>query len=256
MTIMEPRVAERRKSVSEDRARKRLKWILTVIILIAVVVGALWLLRSPVLSIRTVDISGSQQSDPVEAVQALGMGIGTPTIDVHGDAIALAILRDPWVEDVTVRVVWPGSIVIDIAERTPVAPVLAGDQWVLVGQDGGVIAPVGEPTTGDAQIAIDQGSMASGSMITDPAVLGALEFIASLSAARRTGLVLQMEGVGLFATTGSHRVRLGRPVDMALKASVLDGLLETEIPASSTINLIAPLRPAVANSQPEVEPEQ
>jgi cell division protein FtsQ len=253
---MEPRVAERRKSVSEDRARKRLRWILAVILVIAVMLGAIWLIRSPVLSIRQVDISGSQESDPAGAVRALGMGIGTPTIDVHGDAITRAVLEDPWVESVVVSVAWPGSVVIEITERTPIAPVLAGDQWVLVGSDGGAIMAVVDPSSFDAIVSIDQGSITPGTVVSDAAVLGALQFIDSLPQERRTGLTLQMEGVGLVAVTGDHRVRLGRPVDMTLKASVLDRLLDTGPPTGSTINLIAPLRPAVSNPQSEVEPEE
>jgi cell division protein FtsQ len=256
MTLMEPRVAERRKSVSEDRARKRLKWILLVILLIAVALGSLWLVRSPVLSIRQVDVTGSQQSDPAGVVQTLGMGIGTPTIDVRGDTIAAAILKDPWVEAVTVDVVWPGSVVVSVSERTPIAPVRAGDGWVLVAQDGGVIMAVADPSPDDAVVAIDQGVLVPGGVITDPAVLGALQFIASLSVARRFGLTLQAEGTGLVAETGSHRIRLGRPVDMRLKASVLDSLLDTDIPEGATISLVAPLRPAVANPQSEVEAEE
>lgn len=256
MTVMEPRVAERRKSVSEDRARKRLRWILSVIMLIAMVLGGLWLIRSPVLSIRQVEITGSEQSNAAGAVRALGMGIGTPTVDVRGDAIAEAILQDPWVQEVTVDVAWPGSVLIEVAERTPVAPVLAGAQWVLVGQDGGVIMVVGDPSTEDALVAIDQGPISPGSVITDPAALGALRFIESLSVDHRTGLKLQMEGPGLLATIGEYQVRLGRPVDMVLKASVLEGLLDTDMPPGARINLIAPLRPAVSNPQPEVEPEE
>ncbi len=256
MTVMEPRVAERRKSVSEDRARRRLRWILAVIFVIAVVLAALWLVRSPLLSIRQVDISGSQHSDPAGAVRALGMGVGTPTIEVHGDVIAAAILEDPWVESVVVNVAWPGAVAIEISERTPIAPVLAGDQWVLVGRNGGVIVAVGDPSGDDAIVSIDQGPITPGTVVTDGAVLGALQFIDSLPAERRTGLTLQMEGEGLVADMGGHRVRLGRPVEMVLKASVLDRLLDTGISAGSTINLIAPLRPAVANPQPEVEAEE
>ena len=39
MTTMEPRLAERRRGVSEDRARGRLKWILVTILLLAGIVG-------------------------------------------------------------------------------------------------------------------------------------------------------------------------------------------------------------------------
>lgn len=255
MTIMEPRVAERRKSVSEDRARKRLKWILLVIVAVGIVIGTIWLIRSPVLSIRQVEISGADRSDPMTAVDGLAMSIGTPTIDADAAAITDAIVVDPWVESVVVDIRWPGSILIEVIERTPVAPVLAGDRWVLVGRDGGVIMAIDDPTVHSVLVAIDLGEVALGDMITDPSVAGALEFIAHLSADQRRRTVVASERGGLVADVGGHKVRLGRPVDMAQKASVLDALLDAGIQDGAAIDLIAPLRPAVTNPQPQVEPE-
>lgn len=256
MTVMDPRLAERRKSVSEDRARKRLRWILTVIALIALVIGTLWLIRSPILSIREIDVAGAEASDPRGAVRSLGMDIGTPTIDVSTDAITSAILEDPWVQSAAVHITWPGSISIGVTERTPVAPVLAGEQWVLVGNDGGVIMAVGNPSGDNALVAIDQGPIAPGFQITDALVLGALEFIEFLPIERHSGVRVQTVGEGLTADVQGHRIRLGRPVDMAQKASVLDALLASGVPEGATIDLVAPLRPGVANPQPEVELEE
>ena len=105
-------------------------------------------------------------------------------------------------------------------------------------------------------MAIDQGSLVPGDAIVDPATIGALEFVHHLSMERRPGTLIRSEGVGLIAEVEGHRIRLGRPVNMAEKASVLDALLDTGIPDGATINLIAPLRPAVANLQAEVEPEE
>jgi hypothetical protein len=256
MTVMEPRVAERRRSVSEDRARKRLRWILSVIALIAIAIGALWLVRSPILSIRRVDVVGAERSDPLSALVAVGVGVGTPTIDVDGDAIAAAVLQDPWVQTVAVEVAWPGAVAIAVTERAPIAPVLAGEQWVLVGRDGGVIAVVGNPTGEEALVAIDQGPIDAGALITDPMVLGALSFVDHLPATRRAGVRVQRDGEGLVADVQGHTIRLGRPVDMAQKASVLDALLDTDLPEGAHIDLIAPLRPGVTNPEPEVEPEE
>lgn len=256
MTVMEPRVAERRKSVSEDRARKRLKWILAVIVVVGLVLSAMWLIRSPVLSIRQVEISGTAHSDPRAVVSRIAMDVGTPTIDVSASAITAAILEDPWVRTVDVTVVWPGTVVIDVVERVPVAPILAGQEWVLLGRDGGAIAVVADPEAHDALIAIDQGAFAVGDVIDDAAAVGALEFIDHLSAERRVGARIRVEGDGLIAEVGGHEVELGRPVDMAKKASVLDALLDAGIDTGVRINLIAPLRPAVANPQPQVEPEE
>ena len=130
MTMMDSRVAERRKGVSEDKARKRLRWILGVLAAVLVVVGSFWLIRSPVLSIRTVEITGAVQTDPAAAIATLGMGLGTPTIDVDGGQIATAIGADPWIDDVVVSVLWPGTLVVDVAEHVPFVAVQRGDGWV------------------------------------------------------------------------------------------------------------------------------
>jgi cell division protein FtsQ len=256
MTVMEPRVAERRKSVSEDRARKRLKWILLVIAVMGLGLAVMWLIRSPILSIREVEVAGAEQSNPRAVVGQLDMEIGTPTIDVNADAITAAILEDPWVKTARVTVLWPGSVVIEVTERTPVAPVLAGDRWVLVSRDGGVIMVTGEPDTQTALVAIDQGALELGDQITDTAALGALEFIDHLSDERRVGTRVRIEGDGLVALVSGHDVRLGRPTDMAQKASVLDALLDSGVEPGAAIDLIAPLRPAVSNPQPQVEAEE
>jgi cell division protein FtsQ len=256
VTVMDPRVAERRKTVSEDRARSRLKWILLLIALVATVLGSLWLVRSPVLSIRQVDVTGAQFSDPRAVVRALGMDIGTATIDIDSDVIARSILEDPWVASATVDVVWPGSIIIEVTERTPVAPVLAGGLWMLVASDGGVIKSILDPGSESALVAIDQGFLDPGDVISDPLTLGALEFIENLGNESRSGARIQSDGEGVTAEIAGHAVRLGRPVDMAKKARVLEALLETGIEPGASIDLIAPLRPAVTNLQPVPEVEE
>lgn len=255
MTVMEPRVKERRKTVSEDRARRRLKWILGVIALVGVVVGTMWLIRSPVLSIRQVDVVGAENSDPQVAVRSLAMGIGTPTIDVDGRTITAAILADPWVRSATVEVVWPGSVLIDVVERVPVALVLSADRWMLVGSYGGVIEEVASPGSDMPFIAIDAGAPAPGTVMEDDFVLGALAFAGRLTEPYRSEATIRIEGEGLAADVAGHAIRLGRPVDMVEKADVLIALLGSGIPEGSSIDLIAPLRPAITNPQPQQEGE-
>ncbi|MDK1009588.1 MAG: FtsQ-type POTRA domain-containing protein [Actinomycetota bacterium] len=254
---MEPRVAERRKSVSEERARRRLKRLLGVIAVLAVIFGTLWLIRSPLLSIRQVSVVGAEQSDPRAAIRSLGMDIGTPTIEVDRESIAAAVLTDPWVASVQVEVVWPGSIYVEVIERVPVAPVLSEDGWVLVARDGGVIELTEDPGAGGPAIAINQGEFAPGDTIVDPLILGAIAFIDTLTPPNRAVAILTSVENGLHAVVAGHSVRLGRPIDMEEKATVLEALLATGLDPGAAINLIAPRRPAVSNSgpEPEVEPE-
>ena len=254
MTMMDERVAARRKGVSEDRARRRLRWVLGTILVLLVAVAAYWLVRSPILSITEVDVAGAVESDPQGAVDELGMGTGVPTIDVRAGTIEAAIERDPWVADATVRVSWPGSLSIVVVEHVPVAAVESGDGPVLVSADGSAIESI-DADTGLPTIALDA-SPIIGETTEDALMLGALAFIDAMSLDRRSGTTVTERDGGLIALVDGHEVRLGRPDEMAMKAVVLEELLDRGLESGAAIDLIAPMRPAVRNPEPQVEAEE
>jgi cell division protein FtsQ len=260
MKTMEPRVAERRKGVSEDRARRRLRWVLVVLAIVLICAGAFWLSRSSLLSISTVEVTGNTTTDPAGYVEALLMGQGTPTMDVDAGAIERAVVADPWIADARVSVVWPGSIVIDIVEHSPVAVVQSGPSWLLAASDGSILAAADTPTTNDAAVAIDVGPLGPGDVSVDPMVTGALGLIDALTPDLVAGVVVFVDDGSLHATVAGHRVRFGRPVDMVQKATVLEALIASGLEPGVAIDVIAPLRPAVAipreSPQAQVEGEE
>ena len=190
------------------------------------------------------------------SVIALEMGQGTPTIDVDGVALQNAILSDPWVREVSVDIGWPGSLSIAVVEHQPFATVRAASGWVIVSSDGAVLEPAAQPTEDSFTVAVDAGPVAAGYDITNPMITGALAFIGSLDAEYAAGVVVISAGEGLEATVAGHVVRLGRPTEMHSKARVLSSLIASGLEPGVAIDLIAPLRPAVTNPQPEVEPEE
>lgn len=255
MTMMDERLAERRRGVSEDRARRRLRWVIIAIVTVLVVAGGAWLVRSPLLSIGSVDVSGAERSNPLATVEDLSMGTGTPTIDVRAGEIEQAIEVDAWVADATVVVSWPGSIRIDVLEHTPVAVASNSDGSMLVSADGSVIEPVSEARSLPS---IEAGSLmlVPGTTSTDPLFVGAVAFAIALPDDRRAGAVISIVDGSLRATVDGHAVRLGRPNDLALKAAVLDELLAQGLTPGASIDLIAPTRPAIRNPQPQLEAEE
>ena len=255
MTMMDERVAERRRGVSEDRARRRLRWILGTIVVVLVVVGAIWLIRSPVLSIASVEVSGHEMSDPVVYIEQLEMGIGVPTIDVNAGAIEDAIIADPWVADATVSLSWPGSLSVTVTEQVPVALVGSPEGWYLTAADGSLVA-VSEERDDMAQIEVATDGVAVGEVIPDVLTLGALAFVDALPPQARATASLFVRDEGLFVTMSGHEVRLGRPTELVAKAVVLMELLDTGLEDGAAIDLIAPMRPAVRNPQPEVETQE
>ena len=257
MTMMDSRVAQRRRHVSEDRARRRLTWILVVLGIALIGGAAIWLIRSPLLSISTVEITGATVSNPEATITELDMGVGRPTIDVNAGAIEDGILDDPWVASVDVSVVWPSTLVVDVVEYEAVAPVQSGDSWLAAAIDGALLAVAPAPGEDTAVVAIDVGGLAPGDRSDDPAVAGALEFIAASPTDLRIGMRLRTEGsTTLVAEVAGHRVVLGRPREMALKAAVLESLIADGLEPGSEINLVAPTRPAVTNPEPLPEVEE
>jgi cell division protein FtsQ len=256
MTMMDSRVADRRRGVSEDRARKRLTWILVVLVTLLVGGAAIWLVRSPLLSIGTVEITGTAMSDPQAVITELDMGVGRPTIDVDAGLLERRILEDPWVADVAVSVVWPTTLVVDVTEHVPVAPIQSGNGWLLASIDGAVVSRAPAPDPDDALVAIDSPGIAPGDRSTDPAVIGALEFIDAMPGDLRVGMRVRRDADGLVADVAGHLVILGRPREMASKAAVFEGLVASGIEPGSTINIVAPSRPAIANPQPQPEVEE
>lgn len=256
MTKMEPRVAERRRGVSEERARHRLRWILSAIAVVGLVTVGFWLIRSPLLSVSTITIEGADKSDPARAISDLGVSVGMPTIDVNGGAVRLAVESEPWVDTADVSVRWPGSVVVTVSEHVPLAPATSGNEWMILSADAAVLEPIKAPADDVFVVDIDVSGTPIGGSVDDPVVQGALVFGSALRPDLAIDAVMFAESGGLAATVSGHIVRLGRPIELADKALVLAALIDSGLPEGAEINLIAPTRPAVTNPQPVVESEQ
>ncbi len=252
MTTIEPRVAERRRGVSEDRARHRLRRILLVIGLVALGAVGFWLIRSPLLSVSTISVTGADRSDPAATIADLGIVVGMPTIDVDLHAIERAVEADPWVENAEVSVRWPGTVTVAVSEHVPLAAARSGSGWVMLSRAGTVIEQIDRPPETGFIVDIDTEATDIGGAIDDAMITGALAFGSALREDLASDAVITTDGEGLAATVGGHVVKLGRPIELEDKALVLASLLDTGLAEGAEINLIAPTRPAV--SDPDYQP--
>jgi len=117
------------------RARRR-GWLLggaiaaTVLALLAVA------LFSPVFALRHVRVEGAQRLDPAQLEQAVSGQLGTPLALLDDGRIARELGAFPLIRSWTSEVVPPDTLVLRIAERSPVAVVAAGDVFRLVDPAG------------------------------------------------------------------------------------------------------------------------
>ena len=138
---IDPRIRQRRIEVRRDEGRKRLR----IVVAAASAVGAVllgWLAtRSPLLDVDRVRVEGARRATTAEVLKAGGVREGHPLMDVDEGAVARRIERLPWVDEAVVRRDWPGTLVVQVTERTAAASVRArGGGWMLVDETGRLLA--------------------------------------------------------------------------------------------------------------------
>jgi cell division protein FtsQ len=255
MNTMDHRIAERRHEVTEERAQGRLRWLIWVVVLVGAIAAAVWFVRSPVLAVRSVVVTGAERTDPSAVAAGLGAEPGTPTISVRAGEIEAALLTSPWVAEANVTVSWPGTIEINVRERTPIASIRTERGVFAIAVDGVLIEVVKEAPVGPMIVSDRLGPVAVGDRIRQVGTLGAAEFIAGLSPSLRRATTVSVTGDTASAVVAEYSVILGRPIDMAFKAAAVDALIASGVEAGSRIDVTAPTRPAVAPPQSQLEGE-
>jgi hypothetical protein len=244
-----------------DRPRRRVwPWLIAGAVLIAG--AATWLLHSPWLSVKRIEILGAQRADVAARLADTGVGPGAIMIWVDTGVIEDAVLADPWVRDVRVDRVFPDLLVVEVLERSPAVWIEGTASWMLVAGDGTVLAVADDPDASVLRAYLVAPDRFPGDRPEEPAWQEVVGMTAVLDPALAGEARLFLEGTELWLDVPGHRVRLGAPVDLADKVLVLQRLLEDEaLPFGAVIDLVAPRRPAVVPTgttgppDPEVEGE-
>ncbi len=251
---VDPRLARRRREVQEASARRRLRWTIWLLA-IAVVTGlVIAVFQSSWLAIDTITVEGAERAQVDAILAETGVEEGVALISVRAGRVEDQLRLDPWVAEAQVRVVWPGTVEVIVVEYVPIARVKSGTTWLVTSSQGTVLAR-GQRLV-DPLIDIEAGNLELGESVSDPLIVGALEFVGALPIELKDGLVISGNGAELEATVAGYSVLLGATTDMAQKAVTLAVLLEEGIEEGSVINLVSPVRPAVTNPQQEIEGSQ
>lgn len=130
----------------EPPARRRRRYVLagagTAVVLLAALFAVLFF--SPALALKNLQVQGNSLLSSEEAQSALSPLMGQP-LTLISDADAAELLADrPEVESVEVAAVPPSDLVVTIRERTPVAVLQNGREFVLIDESGRQLAAVGE----------------------------------------------------------------------------------------------------------------
>lgn len=247
--IVDPRIERRRRTVRENTLHGRLRTILWVCVLGAVIGAVVWILQSPLLDVQTIAVYGVSRSSVAETLENAGIEVGTPMVRVNAGELETSLEEDPWVAAARVERTFPHTVEVDISERMVAAGLTYHGGWTLLSTDGIVLGATDSLPDGSARLVmenVDPGP--PGEPPQDQMVAGGLEFATALQPDLRGNVSIVIQNGELWASVGAVSVRLGSPLEMTAKAKALEALLETGVPDGSVINLIAPSRPAVEGS--------
>jgi hypothetical protein len=243
MTLMDPRMRERRRQVAESNAKLDLRRLLWIAAAAVVVGGVIWLLTSPLLSIRQIVVHGAVQSDVAGVLAEQQVVEGRPLIAIRADDVAALLEEDPWVQEAAVELVFPDLIEVTVSERRGVAWVRVGPQWGLVSDDAVLVSYAEQPDPAEPLLQLPSLDPGLGSQVDDRDVQGAVVFVAGLPSHLAESTMVRDEAGELWATVAEREIRLGNPTDMMAKAAAVAAVID--LSSEGVIDVIAPSRPAV-----------
>jgi cell division protein FtsQ len=250
---IDPRIRARLIAVRRDEGRRRLRRVVAVGVLALVVVAAALVVRSPVLDVDRVQVSGADRTGTDAVRQAAGIALHRPMIDVDTGAARARLLALPWVERASVTRSWPSSIKVSVVERVPIAVVPAGQAGFAIVDKGGRVVMVA-PTAPEGVIVLlglAPPGVAGSSLA--PEAAGLLTVAAALPAkmvGRIAAVAVAPDGVELrLAPAGV--VRLGPPIDVAAKLlAALTMLDQVDLAHACTIDVRVPSAPSLTRATP------
>jgi len=251
-TLIDHRIADRRRTVSEAGARRRLRRLLAALVIAALVGFAAWFVyQSPYLAVAEIAVEGQSRSQAAAIVAGAGIEKGVPTITVDAAALEVALLEDPWIAAAAVAVTWPGTVEVVVLEHAPAAWVSSGDGWIMASVAGTALEVAAAPDSTLPIVDLHSERVVLGGEIDRPtaAALQFLEYVGpSLAATAQIGGSADL----IEATVDGYDILLGYATNMDEKATALTALLASGIPAGAVINLVSPQRPAI-KSQVDIE---
>ncbi|WCO65218.1 FtsQ-type POTRA domain-containing protein [Iamia majanohamensis] len=134
-----PRMRARRVEVARDVGRRRRRRLNVVLAVVCLGVWTLVGLRSSLLDVDRVQVSGAEHTSADAVRAAAGIAPGEPMVGADLDGGTEAVAALPWTDEVRIARMWPGTVRIVVTERTPVAVVRTPGGWARLDAEGRVL---------------------------------------------------------------------------------------------------------------------
>jgi cell division protein FtsQ len=219
-----PRADRSRSTRRREPTRRRIlarRWGALAVIL---GLAALFLvvLFTPLLGVRTVDVSGNESLTADAVRGAAQVPMGDPMLRLDTDSIIARVARLPRVAGVDVVREWPSTVLIEVTERDPIGVLTTASGVHLVDATGFDYATVPAAPPGLPVIQLPSASP------NDPLTRAVVSVLSALPAQVRPQVIsigAQTAGSVQFGMAGGRTVRWGSADDSARKSAVLAALL-------------------------------
>jgi len=146
---MDPRIRRRRVEVRRHEGRRRLRLLVSGMV-ITLVTAAVWVgIRSPLLDVDRITVVGAERTPPDWVTEAAGVWKGQSLVDVDVEAAAVAVEGLPWIDRALVRRIWPSTVEVTVTERTASAVTSTNTgEWAVLDATGRLLETVPERLPG------------------------------------------------------------------------------------------------------------
>ena len=230
------------KRFTKASRRRRLAWLIGAGTVVVVLLGSVLLSISPAMALRTIDVVGTQRVDASAVRTALGAQLGTPLPLLNYATMRSELAKFPLIRSYSTEAQPPGTLIVRIVERTPIAELKLPTGYQLVDQAGVVIQTAVKRTAGYPVVDISQDA-------SDSSRHKEFAAAAAVLAALPAGMLAKVDTV---SATGAQDVTLklithvtvvwGGPEDATLKSQVLADLMKGA-PRASVYDVSAPNNP-------------
>lgn len=108
--------------IEENTTSNWLGFLLFILLVLVIAVGIRYLMQASSFPIKHINIEGQFVYLDEQSLQALAnQSIKGGFFSLNVDAIRQQMQREPWVETITVRRIWPDALAINVIEQTPIA---------------------------------------------------------------------------------------------------------------------------------------
>lgn len=244
----DPRFEERQRRHKRRERLRKVKWFKLALAISALVAIVLGVLASPLFAIRNVVFEGNVYTSAETIAGVTDLLKGTSVFTADTSAARDKVLEDPWVSEVRITTDFPGSALVEVAERVPVVWYVGEDQRARVIDARGFIIAVleGWPTK-YLQVTGTGASLEAGSFADDVYRAAAQLVLALPDEIRSRVKSLELAGGGelsMILKEGTI-VRFGPPTDLQNKLVAVVVLFRRQDPATLLVVDVSTGNPTV-----------